>query len=358
MKADRKYYIKPFGFLPKEQGYSLSKKNEAIKINENFYTCLELIYSEEKKINRSFFKVKNFYKNFEKDKHIFFLLDKILKKKKNILNNKKFFKKEKESLIFSILNITPDSFSDGGDNLITLENYKKSAQMIKDGADFIDVGGESTRPGATKVNPTDEALRILPTLQLLEHKKINVSLDTRNSTTMELGISSGVKIINDVSALKNDKRSVEIVSKHKIPVILMHMPGTPKNMMKKNKYADVTLDVYDYLEERIKFCESKGIQKENIIIDPGIGFGKDFYQNISLLKNLSIFHGLGCPIMLGVSRKRFISVIDKNSDPKKRIGGTLSSTINALMHGIQIHRVHDVKETNQAIEVFKKLNEK
>ena len=148
--------------------------------------------------------------------------------------------------------------------------------MIKDGADFIDIGGESTRPGASKVKPSDEILRVLPTIQSLNHKKINLSLDTRNSSTMELGILAGVKIINDVSALKNDKKSIDILKKYKTPVILMHMPGTPKTMMKNTNYFDVVLDVYDFLEERIKFCESKGIDRNNIIIDPGIGFGKKF----------------------------------------------------------------------------------
>ena len=277
-------------------------------------------------------------------------------KKKDFLKNSFFFNKKR--LIFSILNITPDSFSDGGENLDPKNNYSKCVRMLKDGADFIDVGGESTRPGANLVKPSDEILRVLPTLQSLENKKINISLDTRNSSTMELGIMSGVKIINDVSALTNDKRSVGIIKKYNVPVILMHMPGTPKTMMKKNKYFDVSLDVYDYLEERITFCEKNGINKKNIIVDPGIGFGKDFKQNILLLKNLSIFHSLGCPIMLGISRKRYISVISKDSGPKERIGGTISSTIHALMQGIEMHRVHDVKETRQAIDIFENLNKK
>ncbi len=261
-------------------------------------------------------------------------------------------------MIFSILNITPDSFSDGGENLDFKKNSTKAEEMIKNGADFVDIGGESTRPGAVKVKPSDEILRILPTIQSLNQKKINLSLDTRNSTTMELGILSGVKIINDVSALKNDTKSIDILRKYKTPIILMHMPGTPKTMMKKKNYFDVVLDVYDFLEERIKFCQSKGIDKKNIIIDPGVGFGKDLENNIKLLKKLSIFHTLECPIMLGISRKRFISAINKDSDPKDRLGGTVSTTIHAIMQGIQIHRVHDVKETKQAIDVFEKLNDK
>ena len=264
----------------------------------------------------------------------------------------------KQSLIMGILNVTPDSFSDGGqyfDKNIAVEH---ALAMIRNGANIIDIGGESTRPGANKVKASDEILRVLPTIQALNHKKINLSLDTRNSSTMELGILAGVKIINDVSALKNDKKSIDIIKKYKIPVILMHMPGTPRTMMKNTNYFDVVLDVYDFLEERIKFCESKGIDRNNIIIDPGIGFGKKLDDNIKLLKQLSIFHTLDCPIMLGISRKRFISAINKNSEPKDRLGGTISTTIHAMMQGIRIHRVHDVKEVRQAIDVFEKINEK
>ncbi len=253
--------------------------------------------------------------------------------------------------------MTPDSFSDGGENTLLKNACENSIRMTKFGADFIDIGGESTRPGADKVDQSDECLRVLPAIQLLESKNIKLSLDTRNASTMKMGILNGVKIINDVSALKNNKDSIEILKEFGVPLILMHMPGNPKNMMKRNKYLDVSLDVYDFLEERIKFCESKGLKKENLIIDPGIGFGKDLDQNILLLKNLSIFHSLGCPIMLGVSRKRFISGISREDDPKKRLGGTISASILALKQGVQIHRVHDVGEINQAIKVFEKIND-
>ena len=357
MTLRTKYYLRPTGFVNKELGRTIYKKSEAINFLGNYYLYIELISKVGKKVSRNLLKTNDFLKRFEKNKEVFSLFSELQKKRKTILNNKKFFENDKKNLIFSILNITPDSFSDGGENNDVQLNCKKSLKMIDDGADFIDVGGESTRPGAIKVDPTDEILRILPTLQSLDHRKINISLDTRNSETMELGIFSGVKVINDVSALTNDQKSINIIKKYNIPVVLMHMPGDPTTMMKKNKYFNITLDVYDYLEKRIRFCESMGIKKENIIIDPGIGFGKDFDQNIILLKNLSIFHTLGCLVMLGVSRKRFISVISKDSEPKERLGGTISTIIYSLMQGIQVHRVHDVKETKQAIQTFEKLNE-
>ena len=221
------------------------------------------------------------------------------------------------------MNITPDSFSDGGENLFINKAIEKTEEMLLAGADFIDIGGESTRPGAKKVFESKELIRILPILQVLGQRGINISLDTRNSGTMEMGILLGAKIINDVSALINDNKSIDIIKKYNVPVILMHMPGTPKNMMKNNKYDNVVLDVYDFLEERINFCISNGINRKNIIIDPGIGFGKDLNQNLEILNNLSLFHGLGCPIMLGVSRKRFIESIHEKNDPKKRLEALL-----------------------------------
>ena len=347
-----KYYLRPFGFIPLKD-IDL-QKNNVIEVRGNHYSNIELIKKEKRRVSRTNYLVEDFYKLADNNKY--------LQKYLNSLKNKKIVSnhilKKKKSLIFSILNVTPDSFSDGGENLNFKNNITKAEQMIKDGADFIDIGGESTRPGASKVKASDEILRVLPTIQALNHKKINLSLDTRNSSTMELGILAGVKIINDVSALKNDKTSIDILTKYKTPVILMHMPGTPKTMMKNTNYFDVVLDVYDFLEERIKFCESKGIDRNNIIIDPGIGFGKNLDDNIKLLKQLSIFHTLDCPIMLGISRKRFISAINKNSEPKERLGGTISTTIHAMMQGIKIHRVHDVKEARQAIDVFEKINEK
>ena len=347
-----KYYLRPFGFVPLKD--LASQKNKVIEVRGNHYSYIEVIKREKKKNHKTSFMVEDFYKFADKNKQLHDCLNSL---KKNLAVNSKIFKKKK-LLVFSILNITPDSFSDGGENLDLKKNITSAEEMIKNGADFIDIGGESTRPGACKVKPSDEILRVLPTIQLLNHKRINMSLDTRNSTTMELGILGGVKIINDVSALNNDKKSIDIIRKYKIPIILMHMPGNPKTMMRKANYSDVTLDVYDFLENRIKFCESKGIDRKNIIIDPGVGFGKDLEDNIKLLKQLSIFHTLECPIMLGISRKRFISAINKNSKPKDRLGGTISTTIHAIMQGIQIHRVHDVKETRQAIDVFEKLNEK
>ena len=352
---DTKYYLRPFGFVPNSQGSILLKNKSAIKVSGTVFTSIELIEKKKGKVLKKKYTVDNFLKSAAKKNKKIEILLKNASEKQNFLNSNKFLK-NKKFLIFSILNITPDSFSDGGDNFKLEDSLINAEQMIEEGADFIDIGGESTRPGADKVLPEDEVLRILPIIQKLNNKKIKLSLDTRNSSTMELGLLSGVNIINDVSALKNDSNSIEVVKKYKVPLVLMHMPGNPKTMMKRNKYKNVVLDVYDFLEERINFCELNGIKKKNLIIDPGIGFGKNFEQNIEILNNLSIFHSLGCSIMLGISRKRFISSISKEDDPKMRLGGTISATILAMMQGVNIHRVHDVKQVNQALRVFEKLN--
>ena len=277
----------------------------------------------------------------------------IISKKKLFVKNVDILKKN-DYLIFGILNITPDSFSDGGKFNSANSGFAKANHMYNEGANFIDVGGESTRPGARKVPANQELIRVLPVLQKLCEKKIPISLDTRNSSTMHFSNFYDVAIINDVSALR-DRESVNFLKSSKLPVILMHMPGNPKTMMNK-KYKDVILDTYDFLEKRIKFCVKNGIQKNKIVIDPGIGFGKNKEQNIQLIKNISIFHSLGCAIMLGVSRKKIISSFGKKNLANERVGGSISIALNCFTKGVEIFRVHDVKETIQAIEAWKSID--
>ena len=335
-----------------EDGRSLSKKNKAVLIQDIFFNKIEIISRRNLIIKKQIYNFPEFFKILEKNKKICELFNKLNYKNKIL---KKLVFKNKKISIFGILNITPDSFSDGGKNLDLSAAVLNAQKMVNDGASFIDVGGESTRPGANPVCPHEEILRVIPIIQRLNFKKIDLSLDTRNSSTMEFGIASGVKIINDVSGLTNDCKSLDVVKKYSTPVVIMHMPGTPKTMMKKNKYKDVILDVYDFFKERIQYLTQVGLKKENIIVDPGIGFGKDYIQNIKLIKNLSVFHSLGVPLMLGVSRKRFIDSITSKSHPQQRLGGTTAATLLAMTQGIKIHRVHDVQEINQALMVFERL---
>ena len=347
-----KIYLRPFSFIGKREGRKLYSKKEALNLagGLRYFKNIEII--KRSSTSTDFFSVKEFLKLAKKNKCYKQALNKITEKR-GLFTNKKLFHK-KDYIIFGILNITPDSFSDGGDFVTEDSAFMKAKSMFNDGADYIDIGGESTRPGASLIKDSEEILRVLPIIQKINNEKINISLDTRNSSTMKLGILSGVSIINDVSALNNDKESINVIKNYDIPIILMHMPGTPKNMMEK-KYNNILLDLYDFLDERINFCLNNGVKRKNIIIDPGIGFGKDSKQNLTILKNISIFHSLGCPIMLGVSRKRFISSIIRETDPKKRFPGSIAAAINSFTQGVQIFRVHDVRETKQALETFNRL---
>jgi dihydropteroate synthase len=348
---DIKYYLRPLGAVSRTEGHQLYKIDKAICVSGIFFTQIELI-SRKKRVLKNIYSIEDFLKILKKNKSLTDVFKNLTNKNiklKNILCKKNEFS------IFGILNITPDSFSDGGENINLQRAIASAEYMFNSGADFVDVGGESTRPGAKKVEPKDEISRVIPVIQKLNNMKIDISLDTRNASTMELGILSGANIINDVSGLKHDKKTVDVINKYKIPIIIMHMPGNPENMAKNNKYSDVLLDVYDFLEERIKYCINSGIGRTNIIVDPGIGFGKDSTQNFKLLQNISMFHSLGCPIMLGVSRKRFIKTISNEDQPKKRLGGTISATLLAMYQGVRVHRVHDVKEVNEAIKVFQKI---
>ena len=276
---------------------------------------------------------------------------------KNI-KKKKIFKKLNLSsipILMGIINLTPDSFSDGGKyNKINLAK-KRVNNLLFSGAKIIDIGGESTRPGANDIHPRKEWDRIKNILKILKNKKSFVSLDTRKSFVMEKASKLKIDLINDVSGLTYDTETINYLKKTKKPFVIHHMKGTPKNMQIKPTYKNVLLDIYDFFETKLNYLRKKGIKHNNIILDPGIGFGKNLKHNITLLKNVSIFHSLGLPVMLGLSRKRFIKDISKENDTKDRIGGTISSCIQAYLQGVQILRVHDVKEINQAFKVFKEL---
>ena len=253
-----------------------------------------------------------------------------------------------------ILNVTPDSFSDGGrfnkDHLAK----KQMKHLFKCGADIVDIGGESTRPGSKPINSKKEWKRIKNILKNVDKKKF-ISLDTRKSSIMAKGINLGVKLINDVSGLSYDDNTIDVLKKLQIPFVLQHSLGTPDVMQNNPKYNNVLLDIYDFFEEKIKLIRSKGIKHNNIILDPGIGFGKNLKHNMSLIHNISIFHSLGFPILVGNSRKKFIKDLSGINDSKFRVGGTTASAIYLMMQGVQILRIHDVNEVTQGLKIFKKI---
>ncbi len=253
-----------------------------------------------------------------------------------------------------ILNLTPDSFSDGGKFNFKNKGIIHAKKMFKFGADIIDVGGESTRPGSKAIDKKIEWSRIKKSLKSL-NKKVPISLDTRKSEIMEKGIKHGIKIINDISGLSYDSKTILVLKKSKIPFIIQHSKGEPKNMQKNPRYKNELLDIYDFFEKKIKFLRSEGINHDKIIIDPGIGFGKNLKHNMNLMRNISIFHSLGFPILVGNSRKRFIKNLSGKNDTKDRIGGSVASSLYLMMQGVQILRIHDVNELLQGVKVFKEL---
>ena len=274
------------------------------------------------------------------------------------ISKKKFFKGLKFSnlpILMGVLNLTPNSFSDGGKYLKKNLGILHAKKLIKDGSGILDIGGEATNPGSKDISPEEEWRRISPILLKIKRLKTFISLDTRKSLIMKKGIKSKINLINDVSGLNFDPDTIKVLTNNAIPFVIHHMQGSPKTMQKNPKYRNVVLDIYDFFEKKIDYIRSKGIKHNNIILDPGIGFGKNLKHNITLMRNISIFHSLGFPVMLGTSRKRFIKDLSGVNDSKERLGGTISSSLYAMMQGVQILRVHDVNEVNQSIKIFNSL---
>ncbi|CAN1594085.1 FolP Dihydropteroate synthase and related enzymes [Candidatus Pelagibacterales bacterium] len=276
-------------------------------------------------------------------------LNKITSKRNNIFNLN-----FKNPILMGVLNVTPDSFSDGGKYNTTFRALDHVKNMIDFGAHIIDVGGESTRPGAKSVSDQDEIVRVSETIQSIKKKYPNqlISLDTRKSKVMQHGISIGVDMLNDVSALDFDQLSYQVVKDSGKPIILNHSQGIPENMQNNPTYDNVLLDIFDYFENKIKFLKNNGIKDEQIIIDPGIGFGKTLEHNLEIISKISIFHSLGYPIMVGPSRKSFIGKIMGEKDNPQRLGGTIASVLYSYLQGIQLFRVHDIQETSEALKVY------
>ena len=260
--------------------------------------------------------------------------------------------------VAGILNVTPDSFSDGG----RFEDSDAAAQagfaMAEAGAAIVDVGGESTRPGAKPVWEGDEIERVLPAITRLAAGGTAVSIDTRKAAVMEAALGAGAAMVNDVSALLYDDRSPEVAARAGCPVVLMHHLGTPETMQQSPSYdRPVLLAVYDWLEARIEAAEAAGIERARIVVDPGIGFGKTVQHNLDLLNGLALLHGLGCPVMLGASRKRMIGALSGEAPADQRLPGSIALAIKAVDQGAQLLRVHDVPETVQALRVWRGLRD-
>lgn len=259
--------------------------------------------------------------------------------------------------VMGVLNVTPDSFSDGGKFASAEDAIAAGVDMASAGASIIDVGGESTRPGSNMVWEMDEIERAVPVIQRLASGGNAVSVDTRKAAVMEAAITAGAGMVNDVSALSWDDQSAPVLAKSSVPVILMHHKGDPATMQDDPRYDDVLVEVYQWLEDRIDVAVSKGIARDRILVDPGFGFGKTVAHNLALMNGLAIFHGLGCPLVLGASRKRTIGALDREAPADQRLAGSLAFALKAAEQGAQIIRVHDVPETVQALRVWRGLRD-
>ena len=262
-------------------------------------------------------------------------------------------------LVMGVVNVTPDSFSDGGEHFAVAAAVEHAGRLAADGADIVDIGGESVRPGAAPVEAAEEFERVLPVVEALAAgtgaSAPALSIDTRHAEVMEAALGAGATIVNDVTALTGDGRSLEVAAAGADWVVLMHMRGEPATMNLDPAYENAPLDVYDFLEDRVEACVAAGIGRGRLIVDPGMGFGKTAAHNLAILASLTLYHGIGCPILLGASRKGLAGEADRERPPKERLPGSLAAALAALDQGVHILRVHDVAETRQAVAVWDRL---
>ena len=259
--------------------------------------------------------------------------------------------------LFGVINVTPDSFSDGGEALALSEALKRGRAMLDDGADILDVGGESTRPGAEPGSAEEERARVVPVVKGLTEMGALVSIDTRRAEVMAAAIDAGAGVVNDVTALTGDQDSLGLVADRGVAVVLMHMQGEPGSMQENPQYENAAKDVFGTLKARFEACEEAGIRRLRIAVDPGIGFGKTVDHNLEILNRLDIYRGLGLPVLLGVSRKSFIAKLSRGEAPKDRVPGSLAAVLAAWAQGVRMFRVHDVAETHQALAVAQAIGE-
>lgn len=257
--------------------------------------------------------------------------------------------------VMGIVNVTPDSFSDGGKALAPGHAEAQALLMVEAGATLLDVGGESTRPGANPVSPDAEAARVIPAVERLSALGVPVSIDSRNAAVMGAALDAGASLVNDVSALTHDPDAMALVAERGVPVVLMHALGDPRTMQKDPAYDHVSLDIFDYLEGRIAACLEAGIARDRIIVDPGIGFGKTLDHNLVLLRDLGLFRALGCPVLLGASRKAFIGRLSGEEQAGRRVAGSVAAALAGARAGARYLRVHDVVETVQALRVWQAI---
>ncbi len=348
----KKYYTRACNFFYGSTSKKLVKDKSTLPLcgdSSISFNQIEIFTREKKKIDSKIINIKSI------NKLPLYVKKTVNRDIKKIIRKREFLKK-RTHLIMGVLNMTPDSFSDGGKFNSFKKAFKRIQEMRSAGADIIDIGGESTRPGSKIVSQKKELFRVREVIKRFKKKypKTLLSIDTRKSLVMDFSIKHNVDIVNDVSCYKFDTKSFDVIKNRNLWKVIHHMQGTPQTMQINPKYNHALLDIYDFFEKEIdKFKRLK--HKRKIILDPGIGFGKNLKHNLMILNKISVFHSLGFPILIGTSRKRFINQISGKYDTKERIGGTLSSVNFSFSQGVKIFRVHNVKEVKQGLLIFETL---
>jgi dihydropteroate synthase len=348
--GNSRLYVRPIGFLYGAVAEQAVAEELALPLAGGpiAFSAIELIEGEPESAERRIVAASALAKESTRDSYLATLLSRVTAKRPPFAG----FGLDKP-ILMGIVNVTPDSFSDGGLYDTTEEAIERAAELAQAGAAIVDIGGESTRPGSDAVGEQDELSRVMPVLEGLKGLRAVISIDTRKASVARAAAKAGAKIFNDVSALTFDPSSLAVAVETGMSVVLMHAQGEPKTMQDNPTYADVVLEVYDYLERRIETLEGAGIPRAQIIADPGLGFGKTLAHNLALISHTSLFHGLGVPLLIGASRKRFIKGIAGGDVPRDREAGSQAAAIAAAAQGAQIFRAHDVAATRQALEVFR-----
>lgn len=345
--ADGKLYIRPIGFLYGPPAQAAIEDGLALPLAGGpiAFTGVVLIEGDRRNSQRRLVSVETLEES--RDAGLGTVLDRITSPRASFAGLDLA-----RPTLMGIVNVTPDSFSDGGLYDETEGAVAHAAALASDGAAIVDIGGESTRPGSDTVADDEERARVVPVLEELKGLPAVMSIDTRKASVARAAAKAGAKILNDVSALTYDPACLDVAAEESLDVILMHAQGEPKTMQDNPTYDDVVLEVFDYLESRIEACEKAGISRARIGADPGLGFGKTLAHNLALLANVSLFHGLGVPLLIGASRKRFIGGLGQGKEPKSREPGSHAAAIASAAQGAQLFRVHDVAGTRQALAVW------
>ncbi len=346
--SDGQAYLRPAGLLWGSDAAEAVATGDAgyIAAGPVAFNRIELLFRQETTVSRSWHSFSDL--RASRDGEIAERLEKIMAPR-----SLPFGLKSGLTHVMGIVNVTPDSFSDGGETPDAASAIERGQAQAAAGAAILDIGGESTRPGSEPTPAEEELVRVVPVLQALAGEGFAVSCDTRRPQVMTAAARAGAGLVNDITALGHDPASIATVRDLDLPAVLMHTLGEPRTMQHNPQYDDVALDVFDYLEARIEACEAQGLGAERLIADPGIGFGKTFTHNLELLGRLTLFHGLGVPLLMGASRKAFIGAISGEKMAGRRVPGSLAAAVYLAMQGVDIVRVHDVAETVAALKVFR-----